>query len=584
MAVDRVRSDQRENGLSAHTVQQRQGQVRATRKMMTGLESEAGSMGRKAPMQLKRVWGGVWLGQGGEEGGHQPEHHVPVQPPPVNNLALQPQHHDLAQQPPGNDLAQQPPVNDLAQHQPVNDLAQQPPVNDLAQQPPVNDLAQQPPVNDLAQHQPVNDLAQQPSGNDLAQQVPGNDLAQHQPVNNLVQQPLVNNLVQQPPVNDLRQQPRVNNQRRHAQQRLVLNDDVRQPLLPRQQQQQESGSRLGDLANFMAINSPGTQTGAVGLASGVNSMLSPPKQIPGTSGYLKATGNYTTGVGAGLNVLGGGSDLLATGQSLNSMRKEGGVRGFFRGIRDTFSRRNKETGKQAETRSTAKRLAVDLPVNLADASSQGMQAANAISSLTHAGTSILPAATGVATAGIGAGVQTVVAGRAGYRAYRSHQHKKEVDELRASARYRRMSPKNKAAADHLSKQLGKRRKRNILGGIGAGIGAVGGGLLLAGLLGVAAATPIGWALAGVGALAAAGLGAYKLHRHFKKKREGRLGTDRETHATNLHRAVTKPVTKPKHAQDKRHALAILKSHGVTEEQASDPARGHQLIKRKLEGW
>lgn len=340
-------------------------------------------------------------------------------------------------------------------------------------------------------------------------------------------------------------------------------------------------SRATQLANFVAINSPGTQTGAVGGLAGVNSLLAPPTQIPGVSSsrYAASAGPYTTGAGAGLNMLAGGSDLLATAQGVNNMRQEGGIRGFFRGIRDTFSRRANETGQQAETRSTAKRLAVDAPVNLADAASQGMQAGNAISSLTHAGTSILPAATGLATAGIGAGVQTIVAGRAGYRAYRAHGHKAQIDALRAAGG---MSPNMTAAADHMSQQLAKRRKRNILGGLGAGLGAVGGGLLLGGLLGVAALTPIGWALAGAGALAAAGLGAYKLYRHYQKKNSPagqRLGEQRALHARNLHHAASNPG----HA-DHAHALQILASHGVTQAQASDPHRGEQLIRRKLESW
>ncbi len=366
------------------------------------------------------------------------------------------------------------------------------------------------------------------------------------------------------------------------------------PLLPPQQNHnpppQQGGSGLSDFANFVAINSPGTQTGAVGGLAGVNSLLSPPSQLPGVTGsrYSAMTGKATTGIGAGLNMLSGASDLVATGQSLNSMRQEGGVGGFFRGMWDTISRpfsRNKqqnETGKQAETRSTAKRLAVDLPVNLADASSQGMQAANAISSLTHAGTSILPSVTGVASAGIGAGVQGVVAGRAAWRMGRAWHHKRAVDRVRQGfGRRNDVHPEMSAAANHMSTQLNKRRGRNIIGGLGAAAGAAGGGLLLAGLLGGAAMlTPIGWALAGAGALTAAGLGAYKLYRHFKKKKENRLGTERQTHADNLHRAVTNPID----VQHRLDALAILKSHGVTESQARDPDKGQQLIRRKLEGW
>ena len=339
-------------------------------------------------------------------------------------------------------------------------------------------------------------------------------------------------------------------------------------------------------ANFVSINSPGTQTGVVGGASGVNSFLSPPSQIKSSASFTAKTGPYTGGIGAGLNMLGGVSDLVATGQGLNNMSKEGGIRGFGRGLWDTlskpFSRRKqkKETGTQAETRSTAKRLAVDLPVNLADASSQGMQGANAISSLVHGGTSVLSPVLGVASAGIGTGVQGIVAGRAAWRMGRAWHHKRKIDKLRTSQRYQEMSKKNQDAADYMSDQLGKRRTRNLIGGLGATAGAVGGGLLLGGLLGGAALlTPIGWGLVGAGALVAAGLGIHKLYKHFKKKGEGTLGTERDTHANNLHRAVVGD-----NDQDRRDALKILKSHGITKAQARDPVKGKQLIKRKLEGW
>ena len=339
-------------------------------------------------------------------------------------------------------------------------------------------------------------------------------------------------------------------------------------------------------ANFVSINSPGTQTGVVGGASGVNSFLSPPSQIKSSASFTAKTGPYTGGIGAGLNMLGGVSDLVATGQGLNNMSKEGGIRGFGRGLWDTlskpFSRRKqkKETGTQAETRSTAKRLAVDLPVNLADASSQGMQGANAISSLVHGGTSVLSPVLGVASAGIGTGVQGIVAGRAAWRMGRAWHHKRKIDKLRTSQRYQEMSKKNQDAADYMSDQLGKRRTRNLIGGLGATAGAVGGGLLLGGLLGGAALlTPIGWGLVGAGALVAAGLGIHKLYKHFKKKGEGTLGTERDTHAKNLHRAVVGD-----NDQDRRDALKILKSHGITKAQARDRLKGKQLIKRKLEGW
>ncbi len=334
--------------------------------------------------------------------------------------------------------------------------------------------------------------------------------------------------------------------------------------------------------NFLAINSPGTQTGVIGGLGAVNSLVTPPAAVAPTS-YTSAASGVTGPAGAGLNIASGGADLLATYQGLRNMGQEGGVRGFGRGIRDTFSPQPNETGAQAETRSTAKRLAVDATVNLADAASQGMQAGNAISAVGHAGTSILPAATGLASAGIGAGVQTIVAGRAGYRAYRAHQHKTQIDAVRAGPP---MSANMTAAADHMSGQLAKRRKRNILGGIGAGIGALGGGALLAGLLGAGALfTPIGWGLAGAGALAALGLGAYKLYRHFQKKNAPagqRLGEERALHARNLYQAASSPVHAPH--PDRADALRILASHGITHAQATDPNKGEQLIRRKLEGW
>lgn len=342
------------------------------------------------------------------------------------------------------------------------------------------------------------------------------------------------------------------------------------------------GSKLEKLANFVSINSPGTQTGVVGGVGGVNTALSIPTTVPKlqNSSYTSKMTSPTTGIGAGLNILGGMSDLVATGQGLHNMSQEGGFAGFFRGMRDTFSRRRNETGAQAETRSTAKRLAVDTTVNLTDAANQGMQGANAISSLMHGGTSVLPHALGGVTAGLGAGVQGVVAGRAAWRMGRAWHHKRKVDAIRHGIGFGQMSPENQAAANHMSQQLGKRRTRNIIGGLGATAGAVGGGLLLGSLLGGAALLgPIGWGLIGASALVAAGLGIHKLYKHYQKKNAGTLGIDRQRHADNLHDAVV-----GNHQQNKADALRILGSHGITEDQAKDPVKGKQLIRRKLEGW
>ena len=93
-----------------------------------------------------------------------------------------------------------------------------------------------------------------------------------------------------------------------------------------------------------------------------------------------------------------------------------------------------------------------------------------------------------------------------------------------------------------------------------------------------ALTPVGWALAAAGGLAAAGLGAYKLYRWNKKRKAGTLGVERDRNARALHAAATGPV-----GQARTDAHRILRARGI------DPAQiqgdeGLALLRRKSESW
>jgi outer membrane lipoprotein SlyB len=127
--------------------------------------------------------------------------------------------------------------------------------------------------------------------------------------------------------------------------------------------------------------------------------------------------------------------------------------------------------------------------------------------------------------------------------------------------------------------MNKRKKRNLIGAAGATMGAVGGGLLLGGLLGASMLTPIGWGLAAAGGLVAAGLGIHKLYRWHQKRKAGQLGVERDKHARTLHKAINAPDNDQEH----REAVKLLRARGISREQATGP-EGLDLLKRKAESW
>ncbi len=139
-------------------------------------------------------------------------------------------------------------------------------------------------------------------------------------------------------------------------------------------------------------------------------------------------------------------------------------------------------------------------------------------------------------AGIG-GIATnaIVGARNLWRGGRAWMHKRRVDAAAKHADVTGASPAVQGAAAHHSSQMASRRWRAGVGVGGAALGIAGGAAALA--LGLS--NPIGWALMGAGALAAAGLGAYKLGRWAYKRfgKENTLGKDRDKHADTLVNAL-----------------------------------------------
>jgi outer membrane lipoprotein SlyB len=173
-----------------------------------------------------------------------------------------------------------------------------------------------------------------------------------------------------------------------------------------------------------------------------------------------------------------------------------------------------------------------------------------------------------------------VAGRSLYRGYRAGKHESNVNELleKNDSDEGLSSPAMKEAAEHHAAQMNKRKKRSLIGAAGATLGAVGGGLLLGGLLGASMLTPIGWGLAAAGGLVAAGMGIHKLYRWNKKRKAGQLGVERDKHATALHTAANDPTHR-----DHADALKLLNARGITREQVMGD-EGKDLLKRKAEAW
>lgn len=363
----------------------------------------------------------------------------------------------------------------------------------------------------------------------------------------------------------------------------------------RRRPQSVTGQNVHD---FFTANTPGPITGLSGGTSAVASLLNPPTTNvrPGfaNSTYvqrLQPLSTTMTGVGAGASVFTGTMDTLATFTEARQFHKRfgrrdeqgrSGLRRFWDGLVATVKRpfigrraRRLESSQHAEERSAAKRLLVNTATNVADLGlNQVPTATNSIMSLAG---STAPTVLGPLAAGAGAGISSLVAARSLYRGHRAAKHEGRMESL-LGGRNPLQNEEMRAVAEHQRSQMNRRKWRSRLGAAGATLGAVGGGLLLGGLLGASMLTPVGWALAAAGGLAALGLGAYKLYRWNKKRKAGTLGVERNRHAESLHTAANDPNHEG-HAEARR----ILEARGIGLAQVEGDL-GLEFLKRKAEAW
>lgn len=349
-------------------------------------------------------------------------------------------------------------------------------------------------------------------------------------------------------------------------------------------QQGPQGISGQNALDFLTANTPGPITGLSGLSSATTSILSPPTtQVPqgfANSSFvqkLQTISPEMKGFSAGSSLLTGGADVLSTLAEGRQIHKRGWGR-FFKGlwasIKKPFGFHRDASGREAEDRSAAKRFVVNTATNVADLGlNQGPTAATSIASLTS---HTLPTVLGPIAAGAGAGISSLVMARSLYRGHRAAKHQGNLETLINQGAIQ--DPTMQQVAAHHRDQMQKRKVRSRLGAAGALLGAVGGGLLLGGLLGASMLTPIGWALAAAGGLAAAALGAHKLYRYHQKRKRGILGVERQQRALELHTAANGPI-----GQARTDAHAILTARGIDPLQVQGP-EGLEFLRRKAESW
>jgi hypothetical protein len=352
-----------------------------------------------------------------------------------------------------------------------------------------------------------------------------------------------------------------------------------QAMQPRQSQP-VTGQHAVD---FVTANTPGPLTGASGTTNALTSVFNPPTDnIPkGFDKYgntFQAASKPLSGVSAATNMFTGGADLLSIGAEARDMHKKGGWSRFWSGLkanfRNPFKKPKDADARTAEARSATKRLLVNTTTNAADVGlNQVPSAWSSVASITG---QTAPHVLGPMASGASMGISSVVAARSLWRGGRAAMHEGRVNKLIKNDELQ--SPAMKEAAEHHSAQMKKRKTRSLIGAAGATMGAVGGGLLLGGLLGASMLTPIGWGLAAAGGLVAAGLGIHKLWRWHQKRKAGQLGVERNKHAQALHTAINTP-----NHPDRADAKKLLKARGISKEQVMGP-EGADFLKRKAESW
>ncbi len=298
--------------------------------------------------------------------------------------------------------------------------------------------------------------------------------------------------------------------------------DERQPLLGRAPQRpwySRAGSTVaGWFRGFsnnkakeaITVNTPGPQTGLLGGASAAVGLSSGPHASPpGATAVAVKPGAYLGAAQVGVDALGVASDV---GSLLSAHALPG-----------------QSQARSAEIASARKRLAVGAVTNTADATGQGINAAQALGSTVS---------TASATIGHWAGpaVSGGVALRSGWRTGRALNAASNLSPFVPAQLPARAPDGTPSIAEEAHYHRGQLRKRAIRAGIGtagAVAATIGGGLLAASMF-----TPVGWGLVAAGAAVGLGLGAWKLGRYLYKSYQNKRGTRREAHATNLTNAAS----------------------------------------------
>lgn len=334
------------------------------------------------------------------------------------------------------------------------------------------------------------------------------------------------------------------------------------------------GKLLGSKKTYIdtvTAHSPGIYTGPVNALSPISQTLNAADKYKGLADAGKLA-NTTMGYAtASASAIG---DAVGAFYSIKTLKENGPL-----GKTDWKSA---DYAKKAEARAAFKSAATDLSGQAVDTGAQISSIIGSTSTTaTYATQALQVAPFGGALVNAGVGIRATVS------AWRAGKYYKQLNAIsdRNHLNHDDANPKALDAQVTFAKnQMAKRRKRQAFGAAGAFLGT--GGAIALGVAGVALgvaamATPVGWALAGAGAAVALGIGIYKAGKYIKKRRDGKLGTERTAHATEIMKALQGGPS------ERAEAEALLQARGVKDVdglRTSNQTDGIKYIERKLKSW
>jgi len=318
-----------------------------------------------------------------------------------------------------------------------------------------------------------------------------------------------------------------------------------------------------EATSFVTANTPGLYTGPIG--SGVDATSFASALGRGNQTAVNQSGATFSGLTMGTDVLG----LIGSVSEARS--------GHRLANDPTATSLERYEGRSQRKRGIADTTVMGSDLLLAQGGNVASSSMNALGVAGDAAKGL----GGVAAAG-GLVVNAAVAARSGWRGFRALMHAWRGRRVQSEQQGPVSGPVAGAVAYHQT-QMGKRAGRHLLGAAGAAAGAVAGGLALAGLL----ATPVGWGLLAAGGLVAAGIGAHKLYRWWKKRKEGTLHTERRNHAAALVDAVHGNNDADRQMAENLLGTSFGPEYLTHVRQANDPLKRQAVIDsvaRKIHGW